>query len=956
MFRDCQSGEAPFDDNINLFIFESANPSSYDIISIPKPASTPEIVPEDWDNCVGVPYSLCVEVGVYTTLVTLPPIAGGYDIGWARCCRNGTIVNLFSPLDQGVTFSVHVPGPEDAVCNSSAVWKNSLPVFICANETFVFDHSATDADGDSLVYILSNPNNGLNFMGMGASNGMGGNKPPSVGSTNPMGPPPYQTVTYNGASYNPTNPFGPGTASIDPVSGYLTFTPTSIGVYVVAISVLEYRSGILISENKKDFQIHVIPCKPMGDPPAISHDLSGLTTSGDTIFADANRPFCYSATVTDPNPGDDLVANGISGLFSSGNPFPPNATILSSGTNPLTLDICWQPSCEYIGDTVNLVIAARDPDDCLYHNEVFDTVYVIIQPTPPNDPRVGHDLSMVPSSGDTIILEVDSIACFNWWVVDTTGGTDIEHDFRVEELSGAASYDMTATVSDFGDSLSIVSCWTANCEQRDKLFRVILAGTDQATCPPFNQGFDTLYVRVLNTPNPSPVLYHDLSGNVLVGDTIQIDVHQEACYTFVLNDTFPAVGLTYNISVEGLSGGSVGGPPPAISILSTVDSIVGRVCWTPNCDNVNGLFRLILEGIQENQCDSTRNTFDTTYIRVNDVLNPPPVIGHTFLPGYNLKGDTIVVAADSAACFSFSLEDTAASTLFFLDFNFEVISLVTGDSLSDRTTVNFTTFTDNLIKGEICITPGCEYLGDLLKVTMVGRDTFDCHLSNWVYDSVFIQVDEPFNQPPAITHFLGGLETIDGVVQVEAGTRTCYDLILEDPDSIYASLIASGNSGVFLNTFGNGNPAEISVSGDNPLNIQVCWQPSCYEEKETYSLVVCGRDTSRCDILPDVCDTVQFYIKPCSITVQNVFTPNNDGINDEFLPFDLSGVESYTMWIFDRWGVEMVMLSNMGWNGNNAHGKPAQSGVYYYLVEYKYFSAEGEPLGDTVRGSVMLVR
>ncbi|MEZ4688090.1 MAG: hypothetical protein R3B47_19130 [Bacteroidia bacterium] len=165
LYRDCDRGQANFDNPIELFIFNGATGRQHAIISIPKPANTPKIAPENWDNCVGSIYTICVEEGIYRDTIQLPPTIGGYDLAWARCCRNSAITNLNDPLGQGVTFLAHVPGSAQASCNSMPVFRQVPPVFLCANQRFDFDHSAFDPDGDSLVYQITNPYLGLDLNG-----------------------------------------------------------------------------------------------------------------------------------------------------------------------------------------------------------------------------------------------------------------------------------------------------------------------------------------------------------------------------------------------------------------------------------------------------------------------------------------------------------------------------------------------------------------------------------------------------------------------------------------------------------------------------------------------------------------------------------------------------------------------------------------------------------------------
>ena len=88
--------------------------------------------------------------------------------------------------------------------------------------------------------------------------------------------------------------------------------------------------------------------------------------------------------------------------------------------------------------------------------------------------------------------------------------------------------------------------------------------------------------------------------------------------------------------------------------------------------------------------------------------------------------------------------------------------------------------------------------------------------------------------------------------------------------------------------------------------------------------------------------------------VPNSFTPNEDGINDIFLPIFTSGFEAddYELSIFNRWG-EIVFETTdylKGWDGTYA-GNEVQNGVYTYRIEFKYAANDGR---EVVHGHVTL--
>ncbi|MAQ31557.1 MAG: hypothetical protein CMD26_02340 [Flavobacteriales bacterium] len=69
----------------------------------------------------------------------------------------------------------------------------------------------------------------------------------------------------------------------------------------------------------------------------------------------------------------------------------------------------------------------------------------------------------------------------------------------------------------------------------------------------------------------------------------------------------------------------------------------------------------------------------------------------------------------------------------------------------------------------------------------------------------------------------------------------------------------------------------------------------------------------------------------------NIFTPNNDGINDTFTPslFNINE-ESYSLMIFDRWGKKIFETYNynQGWDGKLENGSLLNSDTYSYKINY----------------------
>jgi len=248
VYRDCFNGQVGFDSPAYIFVYDANGVELQQLSLFPPPSDTLPLILND--PCLTAPPDLCVEEVIYVANAQFPPIPGGYYLMYQRCCRNNSILNLSIPGDVGASYVAQIPDTSLAVCNSSPRYNNFPPIVICVNETFEFDHSATDPDGDLLVYQICFANEGA---------GTGNPQPPNNGSPFPT-PPNMSSVPY-GAGYSSAYPIDAAPPLvIDPVTGLLTMTPTTIGQYVVAICVEEWRNGQLLSVNKRDFQFNVAQC------------------------------------------------------------------------------------------------------------------------------------------------------------------------------------------------------------------------------------------------------------------------------------------------------------------------------------------------------------------------------------------------------------------------------------------------------------------------------------------------------------------------------------------------------------------------------------------------------------------------------------------------------------------------------------------------------------------------
>jgi len=101
-----------------------------------------------------------------------------------------------------------------------------------------------------------------------------------------------------------------------------------------------------------------------------------------------------------------------------------------------------------------------------------------------------------------------------------------------------------------------------------------------------------------------------------------------------------------------------------------------------------------------------------------------------------------------------------------------------------------------------------------------------------------------------------------------------------------------------------------------------------------YTVILTVKDSAGCiSITKEVIDVTEL---PSWLVVPNVFSPNNDGVNDVFIVRS-QGITQFDCKIYDRWGVEMIELTapGMGWDGYTSGGGKAVSGTYFYILHAK---------------------
>lgn len=107
----------------------------------------------------------------------------------------------------------------------------------------------------------------------------------------------------------------------------------------------------------------------------------------------------------------------------------------------------------------------------------------------------------------------------------------------------------------------------------------------------------------------------------------------------------------------------------------------------------------------------------------------------------------------------------------------------------------------------------------------------------------------------------------------------------------------------------------------------------------------CGVDSLEKTITIEDCN--------CTISIPNVFTPNNDDLNDDFGVVTNCTLSNFSCEIFNRWGERLYKTSSPTdkWDGTYRKEK-APSGVYFFIISY--LTQNGEARNKS--GSLTLLR
>ncbi len=730
----------------------------------------------------------------------------------------------------------------------------------------------------------------------------------------------YDIATVPGAMNEEKT--GPPTYTLDPLTGNLTWdAPAQEGEYNIAIYIREWRNGLPIGYVVRDMQIIVMQCD--NQPPVVLIPNDTCIQAGTDLKVDI--------TATDPD-NDPII------LSAFGAPFQVNPAAVYSPIqdqdhthpSPDTLHFEWATDCPNVQKRpyqVTFKVKDSPPPGKGAALADFKNWFITVIGPPP------QGLMATAEKGRTVQLTWDSYSCSEsaskmqiWRRVDSTDISPGPCDMGMPANSG---YELIGTV-DIGT--------TSFLDNNDG------EGLDY--------GATYCYRLVAEFPAPGE------------GESY---VSEEACVTI---QEFGPVITKVSITNTGVSNGKI---DVQWTSQKEGDSIIYKAPFSYRLYRTEGTTKDFANATEIKLSDTTYT--DTTNLNTQDLVYNYKVVAY----------DAHDAAIDSSAWASsvrLSTEPVVNSISLSWDAD------VPWSNNTQKYPYHYI-YRDHLDNNN----PGLLELLDSTDVTQEGFTYLDSGQVNKVkLDQnttycYYVTTQGSYGNPRITSPLLNNSQIICAQpndttppCEIEANTITinkdldCKSFVSDKPcnfDSYYHVISWSIPRGSQCENDISGFEIWFSKTGDdNDFKLLTTVSDTTYTHSGLSSFAGCYkiRAVDRSGNKGDFSDKVCYQNCP-NYELPNVFTPNNDGHNDEFQAFSFPYskcprfVKSVDFRVYDRWGTEVYHTGGNGessiyinWDGRTNDGKIVDSGVYYYIAYVQYDNIASASQNQEIKGWIQVLR
>lgn len=865
------------------------------------------VVDEFTSDCLTLPPELCVEMGTYTIVTSLPNNGDGYQIVYQRCCRNDQVLNIVDPEDLGSTLIAYVPPISGSSCNNSPTFDSFPPLALCLGSDVEISQSATDVDGDSLVYSFVAPFHGSS------------NMDPTETYAPPYVQVPWETG-YSDAYPMDSNPV----ININSTSGVITGTPTQEGFYIIGIKVEEYRNGVYIGEILRDFRFLVVDCEiATAASPVADVYCDGLDVNFTNISINA---FDYLWDFGD-----------LTSTTDNSTEFEPMYVYPDSGTYEVTLianpgSFCSDTSVISFSLYPNVFPYFSLPATSCEEDAVYDFFGDGIIP-------VNGDFSW--DFGPNAINQFsDQLSPQN---VGFNGQGSQPISFTVSYLDCEETYEQTLVTANT-DLNSISSTAYQLCEPQTVTFTANSNSTENLIYD-WDLGNGTSSTIANPVVSYEPGLY-DVSLSILNTLTgCESELVENSWIT-----VFPQPTAVFETSVlEGCEPLEVN----FVNLSEDADSyqwMVNGALMSADA-NFNYTFN---SGDYEVSLQSSNDYFCSQDDEMSVAILAMPVVDASFTLDYECNDDLEITINDNSDSYTdlvwdfgdgITLEGTQSSYAYNNEGEFTVSLVATNpNSCNAASTASSVIAVAQPPEVEFATIPTADCETGIVQFQNLSFiSSFDNVLS-WGWD--FGDGEEYQGYTAEHIYVAEGSYYVSLNVETEQGCEDSFGTtinvgFLQKPTPAFSYSIDSCKK-------------ELTIVNESELSDEYLWSLNGEESHEinpvmdlevgsSYTISLIASNEFCTEELIQVVDyNAEFVYR--NVIVPNVFTPNGDLENDLMLISGLNVCEPVSLKIYNRWGVEVFhSLSPLSepWTGAN-YSNEVVEGVYFYLLELQYLSITGD--------------
>lgn len=836
----------------------------------------------------------------YIARHTYPAIAH-YVISMTDPNRNGGILNVNWPNSENVPFHLETTvtffNPSFQGPNNSPILSQPPIDIACLGQEFIHNPNAWDPDGDSLAYRLIVPLQGIDS------------------------PVPQYMFPEMIMPGNPTNPNG---HILDETTGTFIWTfPQKTGEYNIAMYIIQFRGGIAIDTMIRDMQILVVDCDNL--PPEIETIEEVCVIAGETLSFDV----VATAPTSESTQQVDLLAFGapLEAAFS------PATFSVPTGyqPQPLTGTFTWETKCEHIADQFYTVVF-RAADDF-----------------PITSPTGGENVYL--STLKTVRIKVVGPPPLDLQAEAGSGQVD---------LSWALPYACDDVMDNYFQGFQVWRKEGSNALPVD-------------LCDPGLEGKGYTLLTLSPIMDVMNNRYNYLDEAVERGKTYCYRVEARFAKLSAANQPFNWV--------SGL-------PSDSICVQLSRDIPLITNVTVLSTDNNNGEIQVRWAKPNAVDLDTIINPGPYIYELYSAVGVTPADADFQLIPGATFTSPSFAGANDtiyddsglntSDLPYSYKIAFYANSETAPIGFTQPASSVFLNIASTDNINNLFWDFD----------VPWSNSMYTIYKENATGIfDSIGVSFEPMYSDQGLINGKEYCYQVKSI-----GSYGIAGVTSplINFSQEACgipLDTIPPCPPELEVTNICDnlGSTGAvncesednLLNSLSWTNPIEICEETDDVVSYNIYYAQvegadfqlietitlssiTDYEHFPDFGIAGCYAVTAVDTFFNESAFSNIICKDNCPIyNLPNVFTPNDDGDNDLYIPFPYCFVDRIEMQIYNRWG-NLVFETNdpdILWDGKNLKGKDVAEGVYFYTCRVFEQRVSGiVPRLEILQGSIQIIR